>query len=77
MGKKIGKKFFIKMNSLLFVIVMLVSVVGCSSGNSSEVVEILILSDFNKEGLLIVNKLVIFKVLMVCWGNMGDIFIQN
>ena len=69
MGKKIGKKFFTKMNSLLLVTVMLVSVVGCSSGNSSEVAETPISSDFNKEGLPIVNNPVTLKVLTVRWGT--------
>ncbi|MCZ1269082.1 ABC transporter substrate-binding protein, partial [Paenibacillus tundrae] len=71
MGKKIGKKLFTKMNSLLLVSAMLVSVVGCSSGNSSEPAETTISSDFNQEGLPIVNKPVTLKVLTVRWGNMG------
>ncbi|MCZ4149843.1 hypothetical protein BZG21_36185, partial [Escherichia coli] len=77
MGRKIGKKLFTKMNSLLLVTAMLVSVVGCSSGNSGEAAETPISSDFNKEGLPIVNNPVTLKVLTVRWGNMGDTFTQN
>nr|WP_024634502.1 MULTISPECIES: extracellular solute-binding protein [unclassified Paenibacillus] len=77
MGKKIGKKLFTKMSSVLLASVMLVSVVGCSSGKGSEPAEPTISSDFNQEGLPIVNKPVTLKVLTVRWGNMGDTFTQN
>jgi putative aldouronate transport system substrate-binding protein len=77
MGKKIGKKLFTKMSSVLLASVMLVSVVGCSSGNGSDPAETTVSSDFNQEGLPIVNKPVTLKVLTVRWGNMGDTFTQN
>ncbi|GJM78745.1 ABC transporter substrate-binding protein [Paenibacillus sp. HMSSN-139] len=80
MSKQAGKFAAKKWTALVLAGALAFGLAGCGGDNSaagsgnpapSET------SNFNKEGLPIVNEPVTLKVLTMRWGNMGDTFTQN
>lgn len=76
MGKNENKRLFKMATAILLVTTLLVSLTACN-GNKENNAVATETSDFNKEGLPIVNEPVTLKVLTMRWGNMGDTFTQN
>ncbi|AOZ90913.1 extracellular solute-binding protein [Paenibacillus crassostreae] len=72
-GNKLSAK---KLVAGFLAAVMVAGLVGCSSNNENTSAAS-DTSDFNKEGMPIVNEQVTLKVLTVRWGSMGDTFTQN
>jgi len=85
MKNKTSRSFLKKTISLLVVaMLMLTCVTGCGSNNekdnnngAKETAGNTENSNFNKEGLPIVNEPVTLTVLTTRWGNMGDSFTDN
>lgn len=78
MSKQAGKFAAKKWTALVLAGALAFGLAGCGdssagSGNSAPSET----SNFNKEGLPIVNEPVTLKVLTMRWGNMGDTFTQN
>ncbi|WP_313640617.1 extracellular solute-binding protein [Paenibacillus sp.] len=78
MVKHMNQRAFKMLFTVLLVFSLVISVVGCGSNQSkTDNAAQTPSSDFNKEGLPIVNEPITLKVLTMRWGSMGDTFTQN
>ncbi|GMQ61739.1 type 2 periplasmic-binding domain-containing protein [Vallitalea maricola] len=84
MKNKTTKSFLKTISLLVVAMLMLTCVTGCGSNNekdnnngAKETAGNTENSNFNKEGLPIVNEPVTLTVLTTRWGNMGDSFTDN
>lgn len=80
MSKQAGKFAAKKWTALVLAGALAFGLAGCGGGDSSAGSGNPAPSDtsnFNQEGLPIVNEPVTLKVLTMRWGNMGDTFTQN
>ncbi len=76
--KKSNRAYRFKLaGTIVLAAVLLFNLAGCSGSGDKDPKSDAAASDFNQEGLPIVNEPITLDVLTVRWGNMGDTFVQN